>query len=225
MRYLIFIFLFCCNIVSSQTNWPFANGHQQAKITGTIGEYRYTSSTSTHRFHKGVDITNGSDYEVYAINSGAVIFYNGGGNWNGWSSYVKVGNVYYYHIKPINNIINYTITNVNVGDKIGDMITTIPVHVHLQEYNTNYLNNELNPYVDNVTPYFFDGYITNGYAFYKNGLIKTTTNYQNLLLNQTITLNSISHVLIYGKIDIVAHVKEPRVNSDGSDGGGAMCTF
>jgi len=212
--------------IEAQVNWPFANPNQQASVVGSLGEYRWSRRTGD-RFHLGVDLTNGNSYDVYAINSGNVIYNNGGNNWDAWSSYVKVGNVIYYHIKPVPDIINHVVTYVNSGDYIGDMLNNnnIHPHVHLQENNTNYLNHNLQPYVDSAAPYFDSTHINNGVQLYRNGLLKSTTNYNNLLLNQHMAVNGIQYCKIYNKIDIAAHIVDARVDNHGHGNGGQLAPF
>ena len=218
--------------VVSQVDWPFPTSNQQAHVAGSIGEYRYTATGSQHRFHKGVDLTNGAELSIHSINTGIIDYNNGGGNWNAWTSWVSVGNVFYYHMKPCDEIINGTLLEVTeVGTYLGELLSGdgISEHLHLQEGDgsRNYLNNALSPYIDNSVPFFCDDYITinNGVAFYQNGLTKNRTDYANLLLNDRVNIEGTEYTKLYNKIDIAAHVKDYQTNSDGSGNTGQIAPY
>lgn len=206
--------------VESQVQWPTPTPNQQSRIAGTIGEYRYTTSTGTHRFHKGIDISNdNSIYDVHAINSGGLYYrYTG----NAWTSYLRIETTLYYHVRIDNPTISNTeiyVGDVDVGDYIGNMFYDggCPYHVHLEDPNNNYLNQQLFPFQDNTNPSFCDDFLSDGMAFYRNGILKTTDNYQNLELSDYITINDIEYLLLYNKIDIAAHVKDTKLGSDGNE--------
>jgi hypothetical protein len=206
--------------VYAQLPWPFPVSNQQGTVTGSVGEYRFTSGQ--HRFHQGVDLTNGGNYAVHAISAGTV-------RWNGDETpersavTVTTGtqDIVYYHIYPVSGIADGTIKTISANDKIGDMIVRTtpywPTHVHLQEQTTNFLHDKLFPYVDRGVPYFATTHIPNGVAFYKNGLLKTTSDadLNNLLLNQALTISGTPYTLLYNKVDIVAHVIDPWVFPNG----------
>jgi len=225
----ISVFLFLLLISSdtyAQYQWPFPISNQQAEVAGSVGEYRYTRRTDTHRFHQGVDLTNGNNHAVHALNSGSV-------SWNGYESAARSAvivvsqsgeEVRYFHVRPRPEIKNRTMTQVGVGDYIGEMIeeTDWPTHLHLEEETTNFLDHNLNPYEDNGQPYFSTTSIPNAVAFYRNGLVKTTADFAALELNQQVAFDGSQHTLLYEKIDIVAHAIDPRVSSTGAANGGQM---
>ena len=220
---LIYILLLSYSNLFSQINWPFPNSTQQANVIGSVGEYRYSSISQEHRFHKGIDITNGTEYSIHALNSGNITYAATG---SATDSYVRVGTVYYWHVEPKQLIIDGTVTSANTGDYLGEIMTnTSGPHLHLQEANTNYLNNTLSPYIDSSTPTFATNYIDNGVAFYQNGLLATTTNHANLLLTEQVNLNGTNYKILYNKVDIVAHIIDQRTNSNGTGGGGQMAPY
>ncbi len=224
---LVFLFLLLINSGAyAQYQWPFPISNQQGAVAGSVGEYRYTSRTDTHRFHQGVDLTNGTNHAIHSINAGNV-------SWNGLESAATSAvivvsrsgeEVRYFHVRPRLEIKNGAITQVAIGDYIGEMIEANdwPTHVHLEEETTNFLDHNLNPYEDNAPPYFPTTIIPNAVAFYRNGLVKTTTNFAALELNQQIAFDGSQHTLLYEKIDIVAHAIDPRVSSSGAGNGGQM---
>lgn len=161
MKIIIYILLFFSYSSYGQYNWPLEN-NQIGNITGTIGEPRKSNGIKGARLHKGTDIT-GSNYKVYAINSGNIIVgYTGIPS----NSFLKINGIYYYHVRKKATISegNY----INAGDPIGDMMSggTWPIHVHLQNNQLNFLNNQLTNYTDNVIPIIYN------VEFFKNGLKK-----------------------------------------------------
>ena len=222
---IILISLYSSN---AQVDWPFEDEDTQATIVGSIGEPRATGGVLA-RFHKGVDITNGTDYNIYAINAGTVTFFNSGGNWSQGSSYIRIGDVYYYHCRPSASIIQDGSGNstVEAGDFIGTMITSGSIHVHLQENNTNYLNSNLDPFVDNHAPILNLTRFNNGYRIYRNGLTynSTQTEQNNLELTQTVDIEGESFRTLFSKIDISADVEDRRTTPTGGDGGGSTAPF
>jgi PKD repeat protein len=221
MKKIFWVVLILSNSVYSysQYQWPFPNPSQQALVFGSVGEYR---DTGTPRFHQGVDLSNGTNYAVHAINSGTV-------DTNGLTGALGVitvtssdgTEISYIHTDALPGI-GRTITTVSIGDQIGTMGVQTNIHLHLESDNINFLDHNLNPYVDNAPPYFSSTTIPNGVAFYRNGLLKTTTNAATLLLNSTVNITGNDHAIIYSKVDIVAHVIDPRTNSNGSGGGGQL---
>lgn len=207
--------------IYGQVQWPFPVSNQQATVTGSVGEYRNTNNSGTIRFHKGVDLTNGTNYAVHAVNGGIVSWNNETG---AGASIVTVGSFNYIHILPKLSIRNGTLTHVSVGEYLGDMIVEASwsTHLHMEEARTNFLDHNLNPYVDRSPPYFVTSSIPDGIAFYRNGLDKNTPNPATLLLNQTVEIDDEDYKLVYEKVDIVAHVIDERVNSNGSGDGHQM---
>ncbi|MEO9964170.1 MAG: PKD domain-containing protein [Reichenbachiella sp.] len=224
--------------VFAQIPWPFPNSLTQGRVTGTIGEIR-----GAHRFHRGNDLKAddldeiNTEKSVHAIENGNVkviyinnIYSNGviTENVEPYTSYIRVGegqdllddDIYYYHIYPIDGLeIGAAIA---VGDHIGEMYTDgIEAHLHLQTKNTNYLS-ELIPYVDNHIPEFDDTYLNtfDGVEFYRNGIIKTTTNQANFLLNDRVQIDNTEYLMLYDKIDIAAHIKDEKTDTSGEGAGG-----
>ena len=183
----------------AQTIWPVHNQNSQAEITGTIGEVRGGGA----RFHRGVDITNtpagANSMNVYATVSGEAILTPGSfGNQN-----IEIDGVYYYHI-------NFNVENgqqVNAGDLIGTMRTDGPIHVHYQRNDRNYLNGNLNPFVDQTDPTIHEC------RLYVNGLTRTNITSQ---LENAVTLSSRTYTQIYNKIDIYARVSDTWLNNQGN---------
>lgn len=222
----IIINLFILINLQAQTNWPFEAEDEQASVVGTIGETRDTGA----RFHRGVDLINGADHRIFAVNSGTVTFFNSGGNWAPGSSFIKIGEVYYLHCRPTLEIINSPVpVTVNVGDEIGEMIEYSRTHVHLQENNTNYLDNELSPFIDNHAPEVIrnPNRFPNGYKIYRNGIRhQTSLNDQNRLeLTESVTLDNENLMIIYSKIDIAADIEDRRINASGNDIGGRTSPY
>ncbi|MTI19805.1 PKD domain-containing protein, partial [Fulvivirga sp. RKSG066] len=105
------------------------------------------------------------------------------------------------------------------GTYLGELISTdITPHLHLQENNTVFAHDNLNPYIDADTgiPVFIDTYIESGVQFYQNGLRHNTLNHAELNLTDQQNINNVSYTIIYDKIDIVAHAIDPHVLTDGS---------
>lgn len=223
-RLLLLFSFFVITPIFSQVDWPFENGARGAMI-GSIGEYRESRNrqgvVTNRRFHKGADLTNGTNYDIYASNSGIVTWYSHN-NWSQGGSYIRVGNTFYWHCKPSTSILNAGMsqTRVEAGDYIGHMIQTGNIHVHLQENNTNFLENNLSPYTDNVRPELITTRFENGYKLYRNGITKTTTNYNNLEINNTKTFEGVEYNIIHSKIDIAVDVEDRRVTATGGNGGG-----
>lgn len=212
-NFLILLILFTPTIGFSQVVWPFDDENTQATQVGTMGEKRGNGL----RFHTGADLTNGADRSIYAINAGTATPFNGGGVWDSSSS-IRVGDVSYIHCKPKASIINGTSPAIQVGDYIGEMIDWASIHVHLTQSNTNYLDENLSPYVDSVRPQVVTNRFAQGYEFYRNGLDRTTNaaNRTNLRLNDATTIDNVSFTEIYSKIDIAADIEDRRVDPDGN---------
>lgn len=174
---LLLLLLFLSKIViSQQTQWPFLNSGQQATVFGTTGEYR-----ATNRFHKGVDMSNGS--AVYAITAGPVFGVTPQGD--PYNNRVIMGNTRYWHVTPIPAIMAGTKTTAAIGDLIGHFAPISAPHLHLENENFIYLDNHLFPFTDNTQPAFIHTHIPQGATFYQNGLIRITTNYGNTEFTQT----------------------------------------
>ena len=197
--------------LSAQVPWPVFPGSQQANITGTVGEFR--GSTSSPRFHQGFDVTNGADYRVYAIEGGTVI--NAGGS--GCNKYIDIqhanGITRYYHIDAV-----VVSGNVTIGQQIGSMTTGgCAIHVHVQQMGINYLENHLAPFQDHTLPTLYTWSIrVNGHR-----LNQSTTRY-----SANSTLNGVSHRIIGNKVDLVLNADDTRLNPMGnSPGVGAVAPF
>ncbi len=215
--------------LEAQVDWPLHNHNQQARVVGTVGEVR-----GGVRIHRGTDINNmqlgvcsGTLCDVYAINTGFISWNNHGGNWGHGESFIRVGDVFYYHCKPTQSIINGgSNVNINAGTRIGTMISPGIIHVHLQESQTNYLNSQLTPYADTVAPVLImnNNRFPNGYKIYRNGLVRTSTMAQqnSLELTTNVTHNSTDFRIIYSKVDLTIDVEDSRIAAGGSDPGGGQ---
>ncbi len=205
----------------SQVDWPIEDGDLQARVIGKVGEVRYSV-----RLHKGVDINKdigggnceNGDCDIYAINSGFVTW-NNAGNWNHANSYIQIGGVKYRHCRPTDAILNSGggMTEVEIGDKIGSMITTGPVHVHLEESNTNYLNGNLSPYVDTENPTLTQNAarFPEGYQLYRNGInrLSTLAQLETNELDIVVTHDNVNYKIIHSKVDIAVEIEDRGVLS------------
>lgn len=217
-KLLIIVFLYSFSLINAQSYvWPFESENTQAQVVGTIGEYRYSSSSGAHRYHRGIDLTNGNDLNVYSINTGNVSFVNGDDVWDAWTSYVLIGDLKYIHTKPIDGIRLGIITQVNsINEHISEMLTEgIEEHLHLEDNSINFLNQHLTPYIDTQVPIIEYAALPYGFAIYQNGIIKTSTDYAIKEFNIRKTINSVLYLTVYNKIDIAAHIKDYRVLSNG----------
>ena len=203
-----FIILFILNIFSyskAQNTWPVGNGTDPSNITGTIGEFR--GNLNNPRFHRGVDITHQST-AVYAINDGIVtIGYTG----NCWTSYIRVGDISYYHIRNLAGSLSNNQT-VTTGTFLGNMFDINPqgsncnLHVHLQQEGVNFLDNGLTNFVDNTDPIF------NDILFHRNPhRLDNNTSQYNIL-----TIGTEEFSVLYGRVDIVADVYDTRLDNQGN---------
>lgn len=196
----------------AQTPWPVFPQNVQPNITGTVGEFR--GSTSVPRFHRGTDITNGADYRVFAIEAGMVT--NVGGS--GCNKYVEIqnarGTILYYHIDAI-----VFSGNVTAGQQIGSMTTTsgCAVHLHIQRIDQNFLENAFSPFVDHTAPTIF------AWSARENGhsLTRSATRY-----SQNSLIDGVSHRVIGNKVDLVLNAEDTRLDPLGmSPGVGAVAPF
>jgi PKD repeat protein len=207
--------LLCSNSATAQYQWPFPNPTTQAEVVGSVGEIR-DLDVNDPRFHKGVDLTNGTNYVVHAINTGAVTWNEGIGM--GSSITVTSANgvaIVYWHVDPTGGV-GTTKTYVSIGDQLGTMGGSSSQHVHLESNDINFLDNNLTPYVDRAPPFFVTTHLPNGVAFYQNGLLRNTVNHTALLLDQQATINGVGNTKVYNKVDIVAHAGDSRTGSDGN---------
>ncbi len=219
-RVSLLFFLFTA-ILYAQVQWPLLNSDSQARVIGKVGEVR-----NSVRLHRGVDINNGTNCangncDIYSVNDGVVGWRNGGGNWSQGTSRIEVGSVFYYHCKPKASILAAGLgnTQVEIGDKIGGMIQSGAIHVHLQESSVNYINQNLSPYVDNERPTLTrnTGRFPDGYKIYKNGIRRTSSSItqNNLELSASVTRSGVNYKIIYSKIDIAAEVEDRGVSQTG----------
>lgn len=209
-------FLFWVNALSQQTQWPFANSNQQATIFGTTGEYR-----ATNRFHKGVDMSNGS--AVYAITAGPVSGFTPSGD--PYNNRVIMGNTRYWHVTPIPAIMNGTKTTAAIGDLIGNFAPISSPHLHLENENFIYLDNHLFPFVDNTPPLFISTNITQGATFYRNSLVRTTSNFNALEYTSIQNVQGIDYTILYSKVDMAVHVEDTRLTQSGNSAGGRTAAY
>ena len=234
-RFILFSFLGCYiggSSLAQQVQWPFENPNVQASVTGSLGEFR--GSAAEPRFHRGNDFTN-TDFSVYSIDSGAVNFFisnHPNPRTRARRTWMSVGDVFYYHIMPDSSFIREgvdRVTNVEIGTYLGEMMVTTgwPTHLHLQETNTNYLNNTISPFVDRQGLEFVDTYLrrNEGIELYRNGITSMTNNYLNLRHNLSNQLANVEYWTVYNKIDIAAHIRDQRTNPQGRGGGGEISAF
>lgn len=228
---ILFLFLFFIVLVNSQTQWPLINPDSQARVIGKVGEVR-----NSVRLHRGTDINNGTNCangncDIYSVNAGVVGWRNGGGNWSQGSSRIEVGDVFYYHCRPSASILSAGAgnTQVDVGDKIGSMIQSGAIHVHLQAPSVNYLNQSLDPYIDNVPPTLTrnTNRFREGYKIYRNGIRRTSTNtnQNNLEISRTVNYLNTNYLVIYSKIDIAVEAEDRGVSQTGGVTGGNSAVF
>ena len=108
--FLALLFFAC---TQSQYQWPFPTANQQGRVSGTIGEFR--NSDGANRWHKGVDLTNGTNYAVHSINAGSIVI---GGN--GVDTYVQITSptglaIRYFHIAATSAITTKESNNQSVA--------------------------------------------------------------------------------------------------------------
>lgn len=197
---------------TAQTVWPVFPTNQQPNITGTVGEFR--GSTSSPRFHQGTDVINGGDYRVYSVDAGTVT--NTGGS--GCNKYIDIqnanGTTRYYHIDA-----TVLSGNVAAGQQIGSMTTTggCAVHVHVQRVGQNLLENAFSPFVDHTLPTVY------AWSARENGhtLTQAATRY-----GQNSQIDGVSYRVIGNKVDLVLNADDTRLNPLGmSPGVGAVAPF
>ncbi len=210
----------------------FPNSNQQGRVTGSLGEFRET--VNDPRFHRGNDFKADNNDEantersVHAVNEGIIDYAITS---SPYSTYVRVGGqngVYYYHIQPDSQIVSGTVRNAVVGTYLGEMLTQgINAHVHLQQNNTNFLNNHISPFRDDHEPEFVTTHLTenDGIELYRNGIRSTTTNYTSLRLDETTTIDGEDYYHVYNKIDIAAHIRDEKTNTLGNGAGGEISPF
>lgn len=197
-------------VAQTPVPWPLPPFQSAHHITGTVGEYRPSNSNHPDgRFHWGVDMTNGTNYDVHAIEGGTVQLIQLSAAQN---NYVVVngnsGLIYYFHVDAMGISVG---SQVVTGQKIGEMATQGAIHLHLQEQGENYLDQRLTPFVDNTPPGI------DAYSFRENGHrldLTPTDKYDN-----TVNLNGVSHAVIGNKVDIVVNAEDSRLNSFGNDPG------
>ncbi len=208
-NYLILGITFLVSLsLNAQMNWPLMSLTSQHNITGTVGEFR--TSYSNPRFHLGLDMTNGSDHSVYAIESGTAIYYPEGKN-----SYLKItnenGSILYIHVTS-------SVSNgpVSAGQLIGAMVDQSAIHLHLQNSNYNFLSSNLFPFTDNTPPTIAT------VKFRQNGHKYSTITAP---FTTQININGINYTLIYNKIDIETKVSGPGVSPTGSANGNTVAPY
>lgn len=211
--------------------WPASidNTTQMSNMVGTVGEYRH----NPHRFHKGVDFTaSNSTLDRTIINPGRCIdgcevtdIYT-----HSYSGRIEItdyhdGLIYkFVHVKT-----NFLIDDepIKLGQHIesGQSFTEMldlggATHLH---FEIQIINGETqNPlkylpnYTDNSRPTRkFDYLGIRGFKFHRQGLTKNTTSTE---LNSIKTINSLDYILLYDKMDIQAHLIDPR-----NPTGGGQC--
>jgi hypothetical protein len=218
MKYFIIfeILFFAFSTSHGQTRWPVQPFNQQHSVVGSIGECR----ESNLHYHMGIDITNGSDYNVYSIEAGTVtnVHYTG----NCWTSYIDVTNVNgirirYFHIKTVSNQIQTGVTVVQ-SQLIGQMFSAggCNLHVHIEKPNGNFLDSELAAFVDNSDPIIgTTTFCLNGATFYAN----------RDALSTKFNVNNEDYLLLYSKIDIISSAHDTRLSSIGAADGGYLAPF
>jgi hypothetical protein len=205
--FLFFLLNINSNLFSQQ--WPIAPQNQQHSIAGTVGEDRGGQT----RWHKGTDVSGSSGTNVLAIEGGTFNALETGNE-------VCVGTYCFTHVIPNPNLTD-GVSVILAGDIIGTIQQQTNQHIHLQRsdantinitvnaYNNdnvnwiNPLNNGLTPFQDNIDPEI------DGVSLWRNGVN-----------NQPIT-----GPLLYGEVDIMVNVEDPRVNEDGGNGGGGCAPY
>lgn len=196
----------------AQIPWPTFPSTVQPDLTGTLGEFR--GSISSPRFHQGTDVTNGSDYRVFAVEAGTVT--NSGGS--GCNKYIDIqsanGTIRYYHIDAI-----VFSGNVAANQQIGSMTTTggCAVHLHIQRIGQNFLQNGFSPFVDRTLPTIY------AWSARENGhsLTRSAIRY-----SQDVVIDGDPHRVLGNKVDLVLNADDTRLNTQGSSPGiGAVAPF
>jgi len=196
----------------AQLPWPSFPFNQQPSITGTLGEFR--GSTSFPRFHQGVDITNGSDFRVFAVWGGTITAAGG----SGCNKYIDIqdsmGTTRYIHIDAV-----VTSGNVAPGQLIGSMTTAggCAIHLHIQRNGENLLENAFSPFTDQTLPTLY------AWSIRENGhsLTRNAARYSN-----DSEINGIRYRIIGNKVDLVLNADDTRLNPQGqSPGVGAVAPY
>jgi hypothetical protein len=245
--------IFLTKLSCQNPTWPFQN-FVRGTITGTPGEIRPiegdTNNNGDIRFHNGVDMINGANHDIYAIEDGIITWSPDAApnSTNAWPARITVGNIIYKHIKidhttttlPNGQIIRTPVFQagqaITRGTYIGEMFNanSCPYHVHMQrDDNVNYFNT-LTPFNDNVAPQIYD-FGRNQFAgptyvrqnnshfarFYRNGITNDITTTE--FTNRiTLPLNNTNteHTILYGRTDILSRVRDAGITNTGNDPGG-----
>lgn len=203
-----------------QLNWPLPSFSSQHTVTGTIGEFRPYSVTDGNpcRFHRGVDMTNGANLNVYAIETGTVNIDAASGK-NAQITINGSHNLVYIHVIAVPGVEFDEI--IFAGDLLGVMYTdgagSWAEHCHLQEFANNLLSSDLFPFID------LHSVTIENISFFTDGLIYTTN------ASTPFTENTLfpegEFITLYNKIDILADIADKRVAPDGSSAGGATAPY
>ncbi len=182
------------SLLYSQVLWPVQPQNQPHSISGTKGEYRDYS-----RFHQGVDILNGDDYNIYAVESGTVgALLNLNTNIATIQISGNSGTYYYVHVRPITGISEHVY--VDQGQLIGVMVSQPSIHVHLSSSTfPNMLAHRLCNYTDNIPP------LIQSVSFRQNGLSLTNNSPAFLY---TVPFAGGNSTVVYNKVDIMARVSD-----------------
>ena len=187
------LFLFSVEL-QAQALWPVYPQNQPHSIAGTIGEYREYS-----RFHHGVDILNGANHNVYAIESGTIdALIHTGTTISQINIKGMQGTTKYVHVDPCSTCILGD--SVQTGQLIGTMCDPAAYHVHLESsLYPNMLAHRLCGYNDNTAPQI------QSVSFRKDGLTLTNNTAAFLIASPYAAGQG---ALVYNKVDIMARVSD-----------------
>lgn len=230
-----------CGTASAQ--WPVSNG-VQGTITGTIGEARPTTGTPT-RIHNGTDLT-GTSNRVYSIQDDQIekimVISN-----NSSKNYIEMASDIQYHhvdIMPtfalnalqIQLINNKAITvPLTKGQAFATMVNpnSWPVHVHVADntFQANFLTDGLGTtgfnFVNKVKPQYGQANNADAVEFFKDIIGKAwnaPTPFKKKVEDEGF-VDKEKPLILWGPVDIVAHVYQQRINSSGEAAGGFLAPY
>ncbi|MCK4529289.1 M23 family metallopeptidase, partial [candidate division WOR-3 bacterium] len=191
-RSVIFAFLISFIPLLASYQWPVSQFNSQHPITGTLGEYR------PGHLHKGVDIGEGTDTEVYPVVDGVVTDIYDKNNDNECVEVLGGDGIEYEytHINSSVAVNDPVEAGITVLGTIKD-ITHPHLHFEVNDGMSNPLDNGLNPYTDTDLTTVWGG---NDFMFYREG-----------------TYDQVSSPL-WGKVDILVRAKDAQSNGSNTVG-------
>ncbi|MBL7135933.1 MAG: hypothetical protein ISS81_04985 [Candidatus Marinimicrobia bacterium] len=134
--------------ISNEYRWPFEDYDVARNINSVIDEYR-KEGTRIY-FHDGIDIQTNENTEVYSVSSGLI---------SRNSTWVRVGNFYYDHLKNLNPILengkwvliaNYYLAETNYRNHLH--FSDGQNHEEINSLRLNGINPSYQDYYDPIIP-------------------------------------------------------------------------